>query len=107
MSIKEKIKRTLKSIRRIGLKNKDFTIISNNCWAGASVYKYYGLQYKTPTCGLFLFSHDFIQFVKDLKAHLDAEITEIHFKDSKYQKELVEKLRGGEKMPNQLLLGNA
>ena len=32
--IKKKIKKIIGNVNRIGLKNRDFTIISNNCWGG-------------------------------------------------------------------------
>ena len=34
------------------LKNRDFTIISNNCWGG-TVYEAHNLQKQSPTVGLF------------------------------------------------------
>ena len=48
-----------------GLKNKDFTIIANNCAAGF-IYQDAGLEYRTPTVGLFFHSDCYIKFIKDL-----------------------------------------
>ena len=56
-------KRAMKLQRRWGLKNRDFTIISNNCTAGY-VYQYYGLPYNTPTAGLFFEASDFVKLMK-------------------------------------------
>ena len=38
--------------RREKLTRTDFSIFSNNCWAG-SVYRRYGLPYSSPTAGLY------------------------------------------------------
>lgn len=53
--IKKNMKRILGNINKIGLKNKCFTIISNNCWGGF-VYQKFNLQYRTPFVGLFIFA---------------------------------------------------
>ena len=50
-SIKRKIRKFFSPFRRIGLKNNDFTIISNNCFAGI-LYKDLGIEYKSPTVTL-------------------------------------------------------
>ena len=49
----EKIREDLycRSLRK-KVKNKNFTIISNNCWAGG-VYEDLRMEYNTPTVGLF------------------------------------------------------
>lgn len=48
-----KVRRNLfADIRRKGLENTDFTIISNNCWGGM-VYESYNLPKQSPTVGLF------------------------------------------------------
>lgn len=47
------------------LKNKDFTIISDNCW-GASLYKQLGLKHKTPTIGLGMGKHGYLNFIEKL-----------------------------------------
>ena len=44
-------------IPRRRLKNKNFTIICDNCWAG-KVYQELGLPYQTPFVGMFVFSPD-------------------------------------------------
>ncbi|WP_242919058.1 DUF1919 domain-containing protein [Pontibacter liquoris] len=64
-------------------RNKDFTIISNNCWGG-SVYEDLQLSYKTPTVGLFFFAPCYIKFLIDLRSNLQEEITFIN--QSKYKK---------------------
>lgn len=63
-----------KNIRRKKISNPDFTIISNNCWAGF-VYQSYGLPYETPTIGLFFMADDYIKFISDLKKWTSASLS--------------------------------
>jgi len=76
--IKKKMKPVLLSIKnysaRRRLKNRNFTIISDNCWGG-QVYQDLGLEYNTPFVGLFVFSPDYIRLVKDLKYYLSQPLT--------------------------------
>lgn len=65
------------------IENKDFTIISNNCWGGG-VYETLALAYKTPTVGLFFFSECYIKFLQNLKENLEKELRFINV--SKYEK---------------------
>ncbi len=60
------------------VKNKDFTIISNNCWAGR-IYQDLDLPYSTPTVGLFFYAADYIKFLKELRKylHIDLEFISI------------------------------
>ena len=78
--------------RRKRLKNKNFTIISNNCWAG-HVYRYYGLSYSTPTVGLFFFADDYLKFIKNLKYYMNADLHFIPLSESRHEKELL--MQGG------------
>lgn len=70
-------------MRRCLINNIDFTIISNNCWAGY-VYRYFGLEYKTPTIGTYFFADDYIKFIKDLKHYISCDIIIIPAEKSKY-----------------------
>lgn len=72
---------------------KDFTIISNNCWAGL-VYQHFGLPYNTPTVGLFFFAQDYIKFVYNIKEYLAKPLEFIALEESKYSETL--KRYGGE-----------
>lgn len=63
--------------------SKDFTIISNNCWAGL-VYQHFGLPYNTPTAGLFFFAQDYIKFVYNIKEYLTKELKFISLEESRY-----------------------
>ncbi len=85
MSIK-----ALSSIRRQSLKEKEFTIISNNCWAGW-VYRRYGIEYQTPTVGLYMFAQDYIQFCKRMDYYLGSRLTFIPSEESRYFDSLVER----------------
>lgn len=90
--MKEKLKKiiikTASPFVRIGLKNRDYSIISNNCWGGV-ITRNFGLPYNSPTCGAYFFSEDYIKFCKDLKSHLQAELLPLELKDSKYKESIV------------------
>ncbi len=65
--------------RRQRLNRCDFSIISNNCWAG-SVYRYFGLPYQSPTEGLYFFASDYVRFSANLRHYLVAplEFIDVH-----------------------------
>lgn len=71
------------------LSNKEFTIISNNCWGG-TVYEAYNLQKQSPTVGLFFMADDYIKFVSDLKGYLQEELRFINPLETKW-KSFIEK----------------
>lgn len=73
--------------------DKNFTIISNNCWAGL-VYQHFGLPYNTPTAGLFFFAQDYIKFVYNIKEYLAMPLQFILLEESRYCETL--KQYGGE-----------
>lgn len=75
--------KVVKKVRYAFLKNRDFTIISNNCWGG-HIYQYFDMQYNTPTVGLTFFADEYIKFVSNLKHYLNCELTFIPKKESKY-----------------------
>lgn len=70
--------------RRRKLKYTDFTIISNNCWAGTAVYQPFGLKYNTPTVGLFIMDEDYMRMLENLDYYLSQNLRFIAPKDSKY-----------------------
>ena len=70
--------------RMKSINNHNFTIISNNCWAG-HVYRYFNLPYNTPTIGLYFFSEDYIKFLSNLKYYIDADLQFISYTDSMYR----------------------
>lgn len=74
--IKSKIYRIIGPFKRIGLTNKNFSILSNNCWGGI-IYRNYALPYLTPTCGLYFFSNDYLKFLKNLDKYLSLNLVQI------------------------------
>lgn len=69
MNIRQFLKKIRLQINKLGskrrnskLKSKDFSIISNNCFAGI-VYQHLGLQYNTPTIGLYFYPDEYIKFL--------------------------------------------
>lgn len=78
------------------VKSRNFTIISNNCWAG-SVYRYFGMPYLSPTVGLYFFAEDYLKFVSDLHHYMDAKLVFIEPEESAYFHEL--KSKGQQNVP--------
>lgn len=85
--VKESFVPALAGIRRKQLKRTDFTIISNNCWAG-KCYEYFGLEKKTPTVGMYFFADDYIHFIDNLEFYTSKEINIITAQDSRHFDEL-------------------
>lgn len=63
------------------LQNRNFTIISDNCWGGR-VYQELGIQYNSPFIGLFIMSPDYLKLVKNLRYYMSQEL--VFIKNSKY-----------------------
>lgn len=76
--------------RRRRLKHTDFSIISNNCWAGTAVYQPFGLKYNTPTVGLFIMDEDYIRFLERLDWYLKQELQFIAPSASRYYDKISE-----------------
>jgi len=67
---------------RIRLKNKNFSIISDDCWGGR-VYTDLGISYTSPTVNLFLYSSCYLKLVQDLRGYMEKDL---NFKTiSKYE----------------------
>jgi len=62
---------------------KNFTLISNNCWAGLT-YEYLNQPFISPTIGLYFMPKDYLKFVSNLKYYVNQELHFISPKDSKY-----------------------
>lgn len=90
-NIKKKLKTKLIHIlgifKRKKLKCKNFTIISNNCFAGV-FYRNNALEYMSPTCGMFIMPEDYIKFIYNLKKYLNFELKEIKLDESNYKEYL-------------------
>lgn len=67
--------------RRNRLARTDFSIISNNCWAGLA-YRYFGLPYQSPTAGLYFFGSEYVQFAGDLRRYMSLPIEFMDPRDS-------------------------
>ncbi|SDX58937.1 Uncharacterized protein, DUF1919 family [Ruminococcaceae bacterium YAD3003] len=72
-----------RKIRNKKLVNKEFTIISNNCWGGM-IYDSYGLRKNSPTVGMFIMADDYIKFISDLRGNTSKELTFIDPETSRY-----------------------
>lgn len=70
--------------RRTKLKNTDFTIIANNCWAG-TIYEAYHLPKGSPTIGMFFMAKDYIAFLSDLKGFIGGKLTFIKPEESRWK----------------------
>lgn len=90
MSIKSKMIRFLAPIRRLGLKNRDYTLICNNCYGGV-MSRDWGLPYNSPTCGLYFFAADYLKFINDLPKYLSAEVEPMEYEESPYCEELLKR----------------
>lgn len=80
----------LSKIRNKKIKNKDFTIISNNCFAGW-VYRTYNLPYQTPTAGLFIMPQCYLKLIKNIKHYMEKDIVFISEEESMYKEYLKQK----------------
>ncbi len=79
---KNRADREIKKNRR-KLKNRRFTIISNNCWGGM-IYQKYGLKYRTPTVGLYILGRDFVKLAADWKHYFAAPLQFIPWEEASY-----------------------
>ena len=64
--------KTISKVRQT-IKEKDFTIISQNCIGGV-LYHDMGLQFLSPTINLFIPQPDFVKFVLNLEHYLNADL---------------------------------
>lgn len=80
----------LAPLRRARLLRTDFSIISNNCWAG-SVYRRYGLPYLSPTVGLYFFADDFVRFASRLMHYTQMPVEFIAAQESLHARQLCAK----------------
>jgi len=77
-SFKNVTRKTRKVLNRklmyLRIKDKNFTIISNDCWGG-EVYKDLGLEYTTPFVGIRLFAPCYIKLLKNIKGYIESPLT--------------------------------
>ncbi len=77
-------KLTIGKVNYMRVKQKDITIISNNCWAGI-FYRNNNLEYLSPTLGLFFMANDYIKFIYNLKHYIDSDLKFISIEESKHK----------------------
>ena len=87
-TLKDRIIRARAPFRRIGLENRDFSILANNCWGGI-VSRDRRLPYNSPTCGTYFFSKDYLRFLSDVHRYLETELEELPVRESRYAEELI------------------
>ena len=63
------IDRFFSRFQRLKLKNKDFSIIGNNCFVGG-IYHKFGLPYTTPTIWTYIYPEEYLRFLGDLGWYL-------------------------------------
>ena len=87
-TLKDRIIRARAPLKRIGLENRDFSILANNCWGGI-VSRDRRLPYNSPTCGTYFFSKDYLRFLSDVHRYLETELEELPVRESRYAEELI------------------
>lgn len=76
MDLQSKIRTFYFKLFKRGIKDKDITLISNNCLAGCVLHDF-GMRFDTPTINLFIPFPDYIKFLSDLKRFVNKEILDI------------------------------
>ncbi|MGN0376288.1 MAG: DUF1919 domain-containing protein [Suilimivivens sp.] len=84
LKIQKPIRKKFANLRKKKLKQTDFTILSNNCWAGM-LYESYNLPKQTPTVGLFFMASDYIKFLSYIKKYLSIKPEFISPEQSKWK----------------------
>lgn len=77
-------------LNRMRLRNRDFTIISNNCW-GTFIYRKFALPYQSPFVNLLIFTDDYLEMLESFSPDLFSTIRFITHEDSKHKNELTER----------------
>jgi uncharacterized protein (DUF1919 family) len=73
---------------KMKIKNKDFTIISNNCWGG-NVYQSLDMQYHSPTVGMYFYADEYIKFLKNFEYYMQQDLKFIPINESKYCNDII------------------
>ncbi len=66
------------------LGNKNFVIISNNCW-GAEVYQWYKRPYNSPFIGLFLYGSCYLKLLSNFDYYMNQKLNFIKGHETKYK----------------------
>lgn len=87
VKFREEMNPIMGKFRRKKLVNHNFTIISNNCWAG-HVYRYLGLAYSSPTIGLYFYAEDYVKLCENLRYYMNQELKFISVGESRYREDI-------------------
>lgn len=74
--LRKKIRKGFDNRNKKRLKNRDFSIICQNCIAGI-IYNNLDLEFLSPTINMYLEADDYIKLCKKLKYYLNYELKEI------------------------------
>lgn len=74
--LKNAYKKFLVFLKRLKLKNHNFTIISNNC-CGEIMYNSLGERFNSPTINLFIKTEHYLDFLENLQIYLNAPVFDI------------------------------
>lgn len=61
------------ALLRAGLEHREFTVLSNDCWAQA-LYEGYGLPCQTPFAGAGMYADCFLRFLGDVEGYLRSPL---------------------------------
>lgn len=87
--------RATAAARQKKLKNKTFTVISNNCWGGL-VYESYGLEKQSPTVGAYFAPEEYLRFLSRLEYYLkECEMTFVTPQDARHKQLYMQDKRFG------------
>lgn len=70
--------------RSLAIRNKNVTIISNNCWGGF-MYQSCKLRYSSPFIGLYMYAPEYIALLRNLRYNLVQPLHFIKHEQSKYK----------------------
>lgn len=56
------------------VKNRDFTILSNNCW-GAEIYRELHILYQTPLVGLYIYPDDYVKLLENISKYMSYDLS--------------------------------
>ena len=65
------------------LRNREVTIISENCW-GSFMCQYTGMRYNSPFVGLLVPAPDYIKILRSLREYVEGTLQELAWDDSRY-----------------------
>lgn len=90
MYVKNFFYKMIRWYRSCAIRNKEITIISNNCWGGF-MYQSCKLQYNSPFVGLYMYAPEYILLLEDLEKNLQQHLHFITNEESKYKDVLPQK----------------